>query len=135
MGYASQLARSYSNPESTWNSLGSLGSTSAWDQSSPVAQTALYRLKNSRRRGDITEAQDIAGQARELVNALTESGYARKLSELRPRRPSVNDLSLSNLLGYSGDNFLNTANQAGDIFTKQALAGRYMGNFSFNNLF
>lgn len=30
MGYASQLARSYSNPESVWNSLGAVGSTSAW---------------------------------------------------------------------------------------------------------
>jgi len=135
MGYAGQLARSYSNPESTWNSLGSLGSTGAWDQSSPVAQTALYRLKNSRRRGDITEAQDVAGQARELVNALRESGYARKLSELRPRRPGVNDLSLNNLLGYTGSGFLNTANQAADIFTNQALAGRYMGNFDFGTLF
>jgi|LakMenEpi03Aug12_release.lakeMendotaPanAssembly.Ray.scaffolds.fasta_scaffold715001_2 hypothetical protein len=34
MGYASQLARSYSNPESVWNSLGAVGSTSAWDRSS-----------------------------------------------------------------------------------------------------
>lgn len=34
MGYASQLAKSYSNPESVWNSLGAVGSTSAWDRSS-----------------------------------------------------------------------------------------------------
>lgn len=41
MGYASQLARSYSNPESVWNSLGAVGSTSAWDRSS--ADLAAFR--------------------------------------------------------------------------------------------
>lgn len=56
MGYASQLAKSYSNPESVWNSLGAVGSTSAWDATrSPLGAfedilSASVRARGSGRR-------------------------------------------------------------------------------------
>lgn len=134
MGYASQLARNYSNPESTWNSLGSLGSTSAWDQSSPVAQTALYRLKN-RAKNDRTYAIDISDDAKRLFNDLKDMGVAPKLSGLRPKRPGIGDLNLDTLMGYTGDNVINFADQSSNAFTKQALAGRFMGTLGINSIF
>lgn len=134
MGYASKLAQTYSNPESTWNSLGSLGSTSAWDQSSPVAQTALYRLKNSGR-NDRTYALDISDDAKRLFRDLKDMGVAPKLSGLRPRRPAIGDLNLDSLLGYTGDNVMNFADQSNNAFMKQALAGRFMGTLGIDSIF
>lgn len=134
MGYASKLAQTYSNPNTSWNSLGALGSTSAWDQSSPVAQTALYRLKNSGR-NDRTYAIDISDDAKRLFRDLKDMGVAPRLSSLRPKRPALGDLNLESLMGYTGDNVINFANQSNNAFMKQALAGRFMGSLGIDSIF
>jgi len=134
MGYASKLAQTYSNPDTTWGSLGALGSTSAWDQSSPVTQTALYRLKNSGR-GERTYALDISDDAKRLFRDLKDMGVAPKLSGLRPKRPGIGDLNLGTLMGYTGDNVINFADQSDNAFMKQALAGRFIGTLGIDSIF
>jgi hypothetical protein len=135
MGYAGQLARSYSNPESTWNSLGALGTTSAWDQSGRTAQEALYRLKNNPERQPRNRAEDAEDMRRLVQNISRYSGeFSPGLGSFRSN-PQPSDYNLNKMMGLTGADFLNSANQAGDIYTGQALAGRYMRNFNIQDLF
>lgn len=56
MGYASQLAKSYSNPDTVWNSLGAVGSTSAWDPSASTL-AAFDNIISSAKLGRKNEAK------------------------------------------------------------------------------
>ena len=135
MGYASKLAQSFSNPDSTWGSLGALGSTSAWDQSSPVAERALYRLRNNPNRQPRNQAEDAEDLRRLVANIKNYRGdFAPNLNSFRAR-PQPGDYNLDSIMSFTGDSFLNAATNASDIFTNQVLAGRYMRNFNMGDLF
>ena len=118
MGYASKLAQSYSNPDYVWNSLGAVGSTSAWDRgSNPLAE---FRAIFS---GSKKAARQAAGGGE---RPYAPSGPPKYGSFGRGASSIV-----QNLDRLSPENITANLNN----YQNQVLAGRYLRSLRMDDLF
>ena len=123
MGYASQLARSYSNPDSVWNSLGAVGSTSAWDRSSAdlaAFESILSAAKLGRKSGTSgTDRYKPAGPPTYGSFAGSAWDTAQALSPDNPNNP----LLPQNIAAKLGK------------YQEMVMAGKYMKPLRVSDLF
>ena len=124
MGYASQLARSYSNPESVWNSLGAVGSTSAWSgggNALSAFENILSAAKLGRKSGSSgTDRYKPAGPSK--YGTFAGSGAWDVAQALAPGNPN-NPLLPENITERLGK------------YQERVLSGKYMKPLRVSDLF
>ena len=104
MGYASKLAKSYSNPDTVWNSLGAVGSTGAWNASS----------------ADLAAFRDILSSAKLGIKSAVDDP-----STYRPSPPAK-----YGMFGTNAFDSTRTLSQIDPTAIGKAIAGKYMSKIN-----
>jgi len=100
MGYASKLAQSYKNPEATWNSLGSVGSTSAWSRSSLPYYANTFKEIKSETNQQPTRAQGVEDVTDDIINFSKRMSPRAKGTSLEELNAMAANLMSGNFAEY-----------------------------------